>query len=162
MSFMPTTAITSEVQSHGSRLLLYCCLLMILCLYVVGFESHGILRHVVQTAPLWLVVVLAKRESPWTKWTALPCFIFWLVLMTLIWLFLLGWAKVLSGTFTPVEIAMATTVGLCSMVGIVLALRSRTHVHPIKAFAVFVSTAVFQFLVLRISFLPSIAHDHWR
>jgi hypothetical protein len=81
--------------------------------------------------------------------------------MTLVWLFLLGWAKVLSGTFTPVEIAMATIVGLCSMVGIVLALRTRTHVHPIKAFAVFVSTALIQFLVFRISFLPAIAHDHW-
>jgi hypothetical protein len=159
---MPTTAIAPEVTSRGNRPLLYCTLLTILCLYVVGFESHGILRHIVQTAPLWVVVFLVKRESPWTKWTALPSFIFWLVLMTLIWLFLLGWAKVLSGTFTPMEIVMATIVGLCSIAGIVLALRIRTEIHPTKASAVFASTALIQFLVFRISFLPAIAHDYRR
>ncbi len=40
-----------------------------------------------------------------------PCFVFWLLLMTAIWFFLLGWARIVSGTFSPTEIAM-TVIGL--------------------------------------------------
>jgi hypothetical protein len=50
-------------------------------------------------------IALGIRRSGWIKWAALPCFFFWLMLMILIWLFLLGWARIVSGTFSPTEIA---------------------------------------------------------
>jgi hypothetical protein len=37
--------------------------------------------------------------------------------MGLIWLFLLGWAHVVSGTFSPIEVAMTLVVGLSSILG---------------------------------------------
>ncbi len=36
------------------------------------------IRHIVQTYPLWIAIVLAARNSALTKWAALPCFVFWL------------------------------------------------------------------------------------
>jgi hypothetical protein len=142
-----------------SRGLAFCALLLIASLYVVGVVSHGVLRHIVQTAPVWGAVVLGMRRSVWSKWAALPCFIVWLFLMSLIWLFLLGWARVISGTFSPIEIAMTLVVGACAVIGIVLALRMNTGVRSLGASAVFFGMLLLQIVALRISFLPGIAHD---
>jgi len=159
---MATAAARREVMYPESRILAWCALLLVIALYVVGVVSNGIVRHVVQTAPVWVTVVLGMRRSNWSKWTALPCFLFWLFLMALIWLFLLGWVHVISGTFSGVEIAMTLVVGFCSVAGVAMALRIKTRIRAIGAFTVFLLTLVVQFLVFRISFLPSIAHDNWR
>jgi hypothetical protein len=140
------------------RILTLCCLAMIAALLVVGAVSHGVLRHIVQTSPLWIAIVLGIRRSAWTKWAALPCFVLWLLLMTSIWLFLLGWARIISGTFSPTEIAMTLIVGLASIVGIVTALGMRTAVRALPAAAVVLFVALSQLAALRISFLPQIAH----
>ena len=159
---MPTAALETAPTNPDNTVLAYCALLLIAALYVVGIVSQGIVRHVVQTAPLWPAVVLGMRRSAWTKWAALPCFLIWLCLMAMIWSFLLGWAHVISGTFTPVEIAMTLVVGFCSVAGIVLAIRMKTGARAIGAFVVFLLTLIVQVFAIRISFLPTIAHDHWR
>ena len=159
---MSTAVARREVVYPESRILAWCALLLVIALYVVGLVSNGIVRHVVQTAPVWITVVLGIRRSNWSKWTALPCFLFWLFLMALIWLFLLGWVNVISGTFSGVEIAMTLVVGCCSVAGLAMALRIKTKIRAIGALTVFLLTLVVQFLVFRISFLPSIAHDKWR
>jgi hypothetical protein len=152
----------TELTGMRSRALAFCALLLIGALYVVGIVSEGVVRHIVQTAPVWLTVVLALRRSGWSKWTALPCFLFWLFLMTLIWLFLLGWAHVVSGSFSPIEIAMTLVVGLCSVVGVVLAARMKTEIRAVSASTAFLAILILQLLAFRISLLPSIAHDWWR
>jgi hypothetical protein len=68
----------SAIRSHG---LAFFALLLIVALYIVGIVSHGVVRHIVQTAPVWPAAVLGMRRSVWSKWTALPCFFFWLSLM---------------------------------------------------------------------------------
>src|SRR5438132_3222169 len=85
-----------------------CSLAILLALYVVGAVSvpPGSLRHEVQTLPLWFPIVLGFRQRPLAKWAALPCLIFWLGIMILIWLYLLGIAGIVSGHFFPTEIAM--------------------------------------------------------
>src|ERR1700740_490830 len=66
-----------------------CCLAIICALVLgVGLASHLMLRHLVQTLPFWLAVVLGFRRSTLTGWAALPPFLFWLTLMALIWLYL--------------------------------------------------------------------------
>src|SRR5438270_4841254 len=97
----------------------YSALTMLLALYVVGIVSNGVVRHVVQTSPLWFAIVLGLRRREIAKWTALPCFIIWLALMILIWLFLLGVANVISGHFTPIEVILTLVVGIASLVGLV-------------------------------------------
>src|SRR5258708_26574650 len=95
-----------QSSATSARIIGFCALLLIVALYVVGVVSHGVLRHVVQTAPVWIVVWLGFRRSGWSKWAALPCFILWLFLMSLIWLFLLGLGGVLPGTLSPTGILM--------------------------------------------------------
>ncbi|HEV2383073.1 MAG TPA: hypothetical protein VG206_25175 [Terriglobia bacterium] len=146
-------------QPKASRALALCVVFLIAALYVVGVVSHGVLRHVVQTAPMWPTVVLGLRDSRWAKWTALPCFCCWLLLMGLIWLFLLGWAHVISGTFSPIELAMTFVVGASSIFGLVTGLRMRSGTSAARAAVVCLLTLAVQVLALKVSFLPGIAHD---
>src|SRR5215470_18873253 len=104
-------------QSTSSRVLAFAALILILALNVVGIVSHGVLRHMVQTLPVWPTVILGWRGSPWSKWTGLPCFFLWLILMVNIWLFLAGLPHLLSGTFSPTEVAMTIIIGASSLMG---------------------------------------------
>ncbi|MGB2628506.1 MAG: hypothetical protein WAK20_17105 [Candidatus Acidiferrum sp.] len=139
-------------QNH--RILIGCCVAMIIALLTVGSVSHGVVRHIIQTSPLWIVVALGLRKSPLTKWTALPCFLIWLALMTLIWLFILGWAKVITGTFSPVEIAMTLIVGIACLTGIWASFRWRVGAPRFSSLVAFVLVALLQLIALRVSFLP--------
>ena len=77
-----------------------CCLVILAALVLgVGVGSHLVLRHVVQTAPLWVGVILGFRRSQSTGWVTLPLFLFWLLLMFIIWLYLLGIADLVSDIF---------------------------------------------------------------
>lgn len=79
--------------------------------------------------------------------------------MSLIWLSLLGWAHVISGTFSPIEVAMTFVVGASSILGLVTGLRMRGHTSAARAAAVCLLTLAVQVLALKVSFLPGIAHD---
>jgi hypothetical protein len=140
------------------RRLAWCCIGVIVALMVVGTVSHGILRHIVQTSPLWVSIVLSIRGSSFAKWTALPCLIFWLFLMSAIWLFLLGWARIVSGTFSMIEIAMTIIVGVASATGTISAVRIRSRAPAWLAVGIFLLVSLFQFAATWISILPSIAH----
>jgi hypothetical protein len=140
-----------------------CCLAILLALYVVGAVSHGVLRQVVQTLPLWVPIVLGFRGSEFAKWSALPCLIIWLAAMMVIWLFLLRWLYMMSGHFmsghfSPTEIAMSFIVGAASAGGFGIALHWRTAVRPFSAGTVVLVFGALQFLALWVSLLPSIAH----
>jgi hypothetical protein len=150
-----------RVESNSARTVGWCALILILALYVVGTVSHGVIRHIVQTLPVWPAVWLGMRRSEWAKWAALPSFIVWLFLMTLIWLFLLGWVRVISGTFSPIEIAMTIVVGLASIVGLAAAFRVRSGVPWLSGIGVFVLMACLQVLALWISFQRGISRDPW-
>jgi hypothetical protein len=135
----------------------YCSLAVLVALYVVGAVSNGSLRHEVQTLPLWFPIVMGFRQRQLARWSALPCFIFWLTIMIFIWLFLLGWAKMITGHFSPVEIAMTLVIGFACISGIVVSLRFRTAVRPLAAWGTVVLFAALQLLAFRLSLIPYIA-----
>lgn len=145
-------------RASGWRIAL-CALVLIAALCIVGLVSHTLLRHIVQTAPVWATVIFGLRRSRWSKWVALPCFACWLFLMTQIWLFLLGWSHLISGTFTPTEIAMTLVIGAACVVGIALCLRTKTRAARGIASVVFSGMLVMQVLALYVSFFQSIARD---
>lgn len=135
----------------------WCSLAILVALYVVGAVSHGSLRHEVQTLALWVPIVGGFNRREFARWCGLPCFLFWLVVMVLIWLFLLGIAHVFSGHFSPTEIAMTIVVGVASAVGTVLSLvRARWSWSGAGLAVLF---AALQVALMRISFLPAIAHQ---
>lgn len=134
-----------------------CALAVLVALYVVGAVSHGSLRHEVQTLPLWVPIVAGFNRREFARWCALPCFLFWLPIMVLIWLFLLGWSHIISGTFSPVEVAMTIVVGLASAAGLFSCLRG-IRWSWIGA-GLFVLFAFLQLAAFRISILHNIAHQ---
>ncbi len=152
------TASVRFLVERRFRILTTCCVSIIVALLVVGAVSHGVLRHIVQTSPLWIAIVSGIRRSGLSKWAALPCFVFWFLLMSAIWMFLLGWARFVSGTFSPTEIAMTMIVGLASIVGIVTAVRIRAGVSLWSATGIVLLVAALQLAAFRLSLLPAIAH----
>jgi len=144
-------------MSNASRWVAYCCLAVLVALYVVGAVSNGSLRHEVQTLPLWFPIVLGFRQRELAKWSALPCLMFWLAVMIFIWLFLLGWARIVTGHFSPAEIAMTLVIGIACLSGIGIMLRWHTAVRPFAALGVVVLFGLLQLLAFRISLLPYIA-----
>ena len=146
-------------MNSRARLLVGCCLTTIAALLLVGLVSHGFLRHIVQTSPLWIAVVLGARGSPLAKWAALPCFVFWAALMVVVWLYLLGWIHWISGTFSSTEVALTVVVAAATLVGIheVTTIGS-TGVRAAGAFGTSAAVACLQIIAFRLSLLPAIAH----
>jgi cation transport ATPase len=138
----------------NSQKIALCCLTMIIALWIVGIASGEILRHLIQTLPIWIGVILGFRNSQWTKSAALPFFIFWFAIMTLIWLFLLGWSRIVRGHYSPTEIAMTIVIGAAAFLGIILCARMKTPIKFIQAAAVFVLTALAQYVAMYVSLLP--------
>ena len=137
----------------------FCCLAIILALVGgVGIPDKLVLRHIVQTLPLWPAVVLGFQRSNNVGWIGLPLFLFWLLLMTLIWLYLLGISHMINGHFSPLEIAMTLIVGAASIIGISIFGRLKSTSSALRALALFVVFAAFQIACFRVSLLPSIAH----
>jgi hypothetical protein len=143
----------------NARTVAYCSLAILVALYVVGAVSvpPGSLRHEVQTLPLWFPIVAGFQGRSVAKWAALPCLIFWLAIIIAIWLFLLGWARIVTGHFFPTEVAMTIVIGVSSVAGIAACLRWRTSVRPAIATGMFVLFAALQFLAFRLSLIPYIA-----
>lgn len=157
----PTRMATNELQGDSRAepmLIALCSLAIILALVLgVGLATGLIIRHIVQTLPLWVGILMGFRRSRATGWVALPSFLFWVVIMVLIWLFLLGIANIVSGTFKPIEVAMTIVVGIASLAGIILFARLKSRLSAATAAALFVLLGVAQFICFRLSFLPSIA-----
>lgn len=124
----------------------------------VGIGSHLVLRHAIQTLPLWVAVTLGLKRSRAAGWAGLPVFLFWLVLMTVIWLYLLGVSNLLSGHFTQLEVAMTVVVGIASVVGIVAFFRMKSYLSGWYLASIFIVLALVQLVCFRLSFLPAVAH----
>ena len=137
----------------------YCSLAILVALYIVGAVSAtpGSLRHEVQTLPLWFPIVAGFQKKESAKWSALPCMIFWLTIMAFIWLFLLGWARIVTGTFNPIEIAMTLVVGGAAIAGIAVCVHWQTAIPAKTAMSVFLLFAVLQVAAMAISLTPYIA-----
>ncbi|HEX3586706.1 MAG TPA: hypothetical protein VH024_11965 [Candidatus Angelobacter sp.] len=128
---------------------------LIVALLLVGVVSHLLLRHVVQVIPAVLALIFAICGGRAARYAALPVFLCWLFLMTLIWLFLLGLTRVISGHFTTTETLLTIVIGAASLWGLVLVLRFRALLLP--AIIYFIAFAALQWIFLRLSFLPAIA-----
>ncbi|HKQ87716.1 MAG TPA: hypothetical protein VJS43_13215 [Candidatus Acidoferrales bacterium] len=149
----------ASTASLGPTVIAFCCLAIILALVIgVGIPDRLVLRHIVQTLPLLPVIVLGFRSSNMVGWASLPLFLFWLLLMTLIWLYLLGVSHLINGHFSPLEIAMTLIVGAASLIGIGAFWRLKSGLPALQAVVLLVVFAAFQFACLRVSLLPSIAH----
>ena len=144
------------ISSH--RIVLTCLVGLGVALLLVGIVSGTVLRHVVQVAPIVMVAVLLVRRPEWGAYASFPIFLFWLFIVALIWLFLLGVSRFASGRYTPIEIASTflmaafAIVGLTGVVSVGKPLRWLARVCAVALFA------VVQVAAMWLSLLPTIAN----
>ena len=126
-------------------------------LLVVGIVSHTVLRHIIQIAPLLGALGLLLRRSAWGVSAAAPLFAFWFLIMCAIWLFLLGVARIVTGTFTPAEITLTVIIGAASLLGLGTAYRRGTTIPIVARLGTVTAFAVLQFAAMWLSAQPFVA-----
>lgn len=146
-----------EMASNRKRLAV-CLAGVLVSLLLVGLVSSTFLRHVVQVVPIVLGLAALWQRHPLTAYFVFPIFIIWASLMALIWMYLLGVATFFSGSFSPVEILLTVLIGIFSVIGIAVCLRS-SRLSPISyRIAGFVIFAAMQIAAMWISFMPAFAN----
>ena len=104
--------------SSAEQVVFYAGCALAIAILAVGPASHEVVRHVIQAAPLMFFCVVGVREPATLRWLLGPVMLFWLTIAVLIWLFLLHIARVVTGTFSPAEIALTLAMGAASLVGL--------------------------------------------
>jgi hypothetical protein len=87
----------------------------------------------------------------------MPLFLFWLAIVILIWLYLLGWSQIARGHFSATEIAMTVAIGVASVFGIAGCLYRGRRVGAALATGAFLFSVALQLIMFRISLLRNIA-----
>jgi hypothetical protein len=105
---------TDTAARRARTLLAVSLAVLIAALLCVGVVSHTILRHIVQAVPALIALVLVAWRSPLATVASAPVCTFWLGVMLNIWLFILGIARIFSGTFSTVEIVLTFVIGAAS------------------------------------------------
>jgi hypothetical protein len=92
---------------------------LIVALLLVGIVSGTFVRHVIQLMPAFAALALVATGAPLSRSATLPILTFWLTLMVVIWLFLLGVRQVIGGRFTVAEIALTIGIAAACLAGLV-------------------------------------------
>jgi len=108
---------------QGDRTVAICLAAVVLGLLAVGVVSHSLFRHAVQVIPVLVALLGVFGRTAWGKPAALGVFTLWFLIMFLIWLFLLGLARIVTGHYTPAEIALTIVIASASAVGFAAGLR---------------------------------------
>ncbi len=133
----------------------YCLLGVIVSLLLVGVVSSTLLRHVIQIIPAALVLVTLARRTTWGQAAALPIFIFWFLIMFLIWLYLLGLARIVTGRFSTVESVLTVVIGVCCVWGMVAAWHKQTTAKRLTQIVMFILSAALQIGAMWLSTRPA-------
>ena len=132
-------------------------LTVLVALLLVGLVSGTIIRHVVQVLPVLLAIVVIVVQPAWGRCAAMPVFVFWLFIMLLIWLYLLGLANVINGQFTPAEVALTIVIGLASVIGLAVSVRQTRRTPVWGGVATFVIFGALQVGAMWLSLQPALA-----
>ena len=152
----PSTAREPAIPRSESATALW-LLVVAGALIAVGIVSASLLRHVVQVAPLVLAAGIAAVRPRWAACIAAPLFAHWLIVMIAIWLFLLGVARIVTGAFTPAEIALSILIGTSAVLGLAASYQRRREVPSFRGTCAIAAFAALQFAAMWLSTQPFIA-----
>ena len=145
--------VRTETTVARSRTLLAISLaLLIVAVLCVGVVSRTIVRHIVQAIPPVIALVLVARVSPLAPSASAPICTFWLGVMINIWLFILGIARIFSGTFSNVESALTIVIAAASAAGLLAIVRSAVRVAASTRLITAVVFGIGQLLAMIASF----------
>lgn len=106
-----------------ARVVAVCLIAVVLGLLAVGVVSQTLFRHAVQVIPALVALLGVSRRTAWGRPAALGAFGLWFLIMLLIWFFLLGIARIVTGHYTPAEIALTILIAAASVIGFFAGLR---------------------------------------
>ena len=129
-----------------------------LALLAVGVVSGTFIRHVVQILPIVMAAFVLQRRSAVGAYAALPLFVFWIAIVMLIWLFLLGLSRIANGQFTSIEILLTVVMAACCAAGIFKSVPLGRSLSAGRRAATFVLFAALQVAAMWVSFLRPIAN----
>ena len=95
-----------------------CLIGLLLALLLVGAVSGTLLRHVVQILPIVAALVVLQRRPAWGAYAAFPILVFWIFIVLLIWLFLLGLSRIANGHYTLIEIVSTFLMAGFCVIGV--------------------------------------------
>ena len=142
----------------NSRVVSACLIGLAIALIVVGVVSGTLLRHVVQILPIILAAIVLQQRPPVGAYAALPIFLFWLLIVVLIWLFLLGISRIASGHYTVIEITCTVFMAAFSVLGALRSITLGRELRPLKRVVTFVTFVALQVAVMWVSFQGPIAN----
>jgi len=140
------------------RVVLACLIGLGLALLLVGVVSGTLLRHVIQILPIGLAAAVLVRSPEWGAYASIPIFFFWIGIVGLIWLFLLGLSRIASGHYTPIEVVSTFMMVAFSVVGVVGGMSLGKPLRPRAKIFAFMLFASVQLAAMWVSFLKPIAN----
>ena len=147
-----------EVHVFTARGFVTAALLVVVAsLLAVGLVSQTLIRHGIQVAPGVVLLVSSTRRRAWAPYAAMAVFAFWLLIMGLIWMFLLGLANVVTGDFSRVEVALTMVIGVASLTGLVAVCRLRDQPSWTTRVAAVVAAGALQVGAMWLSLQPLFA-----
>lgn len=145
-------------MSSNQRIVLVCLAGLGLALLLVGITSGTLLRHIVQLVPTVVALVLVMHRPSVGAYAAIPIFGFWIAIVVVIWLFLLGVSKIANGHLSLIEIISTVFMIGFSLAGFVKSIRLGVSLRPIERVLAFILFGVLQVVAMRISFVDLIAN----
>ena len=143
---------TETTVARSRTLLAISLAVLIIALMCVGVVSRTIVRHIVQAIPAVIALTLVARTSPLGPSASAPICTFWLGVMINIWLFILGIARIFSGTFSTVEIVLTIVIAAASAAGILAIVRSAVRLATSTRLITAVVFGIGQFVAMVASF----------
>ena len=123
-------------------------------LLAVGVVSGTLIRHLIQVTPAALALILVASGVRHGRAAAVPILTFWAVLMGAIWLFLLGVASIVRGSFTPTEIALTIVIASACLIGLTRGARPTANLSRVSRTAAATASALCQLAALWASMQP--------
>jgi len=143
--------------SNPERLLVAATLGLIASLLLVGVVSSTLVRHLIQLVPAYVLLYGTLTHRAWARAGAVPVFVFWLLIVIAIWCFLLGIARIVTGTYTPAERVLTGTIALSSLCGLAAVARIRAAASWATRVAGFMLLAALQWGAFWLSIQPAFA-----
>jgi len=151
----PRTAETATETNVAPRAVGIVLCVLGVALVSVGIASGTIRPHVIQMLPAAGALAVCTVTEAWGMVVSRAICSFWLVTMTAIWLFLLGFTGFLSGTFSTIEIALTVVIGIASAVGLIMSRPLEPLPRRLEVLVLIASSAV-QAAAVWLSYQPMI------
>jgi hypothetical protein len=123
-----------QISSHmAGGLIALCALVVIGAVVSAASLDAAALPALVQTAPLWFVVVLGLRGGTYARWAALPMLLFWIAAAGLVVADQLGVTHLADTAFPLMGWQGALVVGAAGVTGVAACCAPTGRTSPLTA-----------------------------